>query len=75
MNTRELLNELEQIVDKSNLSTVLNVLSEICYEKEDHLQSNWNDANTAKLWHNAGKIIDSANCKLINKIDHPMITK
>jgi hypothetical protein len=64
MNNCELLNELEQIIDKTSLSAVLCTISEICYGKEDHLVSNWQDQDTAKQWHKAGRIVDSCAVKI-----------
>ena len=55
----ELKETLEtEFVDKSNLATVMEMLSDICHDKAEHLRSNWQDENTAKLWeHDAEAII------------------
>jgi hypothetical protein len=42
--------ELETMIDKVGLSKVLFFLAEVCGEKADHLNSNWQDANAAKQW-------------------------
>jgi len=48
---------LEDLVDVYGLEYVVSALEEICYEKEDHLRSNWQDEHSAALWHKAGKRI------------------
>jgi len=54
---RELETQLEMLVDEASLADVLNALVSICGAKADHLRSNWADANTAKAWETAGKLI------------------
>jgi hypothetical protein len=48
MNT--LADQLEAIVDKTSLSEVLEALAQVCCEKSNHLESNWQDKATAKEW-------------------------
>ncbi len=50
--------ELEQLVDKFGLSDVLALLSEICSEKELHIESNWQDHTLAKKWRKAELALD-----------------
>jgi hypothetical protein len=50
--------ELEDMIDKSSLGDVLEMLVEICYEKADHLRHNWQDEAAAKQWERWGKKID-----------------
>lgn len=42
--------ELEQLIDKASLSTVLFALADICDEKANHIRENWQDNGLAKLW-------------------------
>ena len=61
----EAMVELEGMVDKTNIATVLHALAYICQMKADHLESNWQDRETARVWtREAGKI-----AKLANQID------
>ena len=41
---------LEQMIDKCGLKKVLEALSEICYEKGDHVLTNWQDKPLACSW-------------------------
>jgi len=49
--------ELEDMIDKSSLDDVLEMLVEICYEKADHMRHNWQDEASAKQWERWGKKI------------------
>jgi hypothetical protein len=42
--------QLEALLDKTSLHEVLDMLSEICSEKQEHVQTNWQDKNLAKAW-------------------------
>ena len=41
---------LEGIVDRAGLRNMLFALEHICYEKASHLEENWQDPKTAKVW-------------------------
>jgi hypothetical protein len=45
-----LLEQLEHLIDQNSLQCVLNTLADVCNEKAEHLQSNWQDTFTANLW-------------------------
>jgi hypothetical protein len=55
--------QLEDLVDFFTLRAVLRMLSEICSEKAEHLQVNWQDNTTAKNWESASKLLDEAATK------------
>ena len=55
---RELETVLEEWVDKSSLSKVLEVLSTVCQAKSEHLEANWQDTTTAKYWYQAGYALE-----------------
>jgi len=57
---------LEDMIDASSVANVLTLLSGVCYEKEEHLQSNWQDDATARTWHRDGKTIDSIVSRITN---------
>jgi len=61
---QELADQLESLIDRASLAMVLEALSQVCWEKADHLQSNWQDSAAAKTWHKAGNAID----RLISKV-------
>jgi len=58
--------ELEDIVDSQGLSNVIDLLSEICYEKADHLRSNWQDESLARSWEKDASILDKISGRLNN---------
>ena len=51
---RELQDELEQLLDKTTLATVIELLANICILKAEHLRTNWQDDKTAKCWDQDG---------------------
>lgn len=56
--------DLEALVDKYAIDGVASVLEQICYEKAEHVRTNWQDENLAKEWERAGKILNRAALKL-----------
>ena len=44
---------LESLVDTASLQGVLMALSEICGEKAEHIETNWQDKWTARQWRTA----------------------
>lgn len=55
---------IEILLDKYGMETVLDVLAQICFEKSEHLLSNWQAPNDAKAWQTCGI-----------KLDHVKISK
>jgi hypothetical protein len=41
---------LEKLVDRRSVGEILEMLSEMSYEKAEHLRSNWQDEVSAKTW-------------------------
>ena len=61
MKTEELIKiqeELERIVDETDLQQTLQLLSAVCFEKAYHIESNWQDSALAQSWEIAGKAIE-----------------
>ena len=58
--------ELENFIDKSSLSDVLESLVEICYAKAEHLRSNWQDSKAAKSWDRDAAVIG----RMVSKIQN-----
>ena len=46
--------QLEQLVDRVGVATLIDWLAEICWEKADHVRSAWQDERGAKLWERNG---------------------
>ena len=42
--------QIEQQIDRTSLTTVLDILVDICHGKAEHLSTNWQDEYAAKLW-------------------------
>ncbi len=47
---RETLDNLEMLIDAKGISGVLDMISDICYEKRDHVLTNWQDKRLACDW-------------------------
>jgi len=58
--------ELEALVDGFGLSTVLDMLRDICHEKADHIRTNWQDNELAASWDRDGRFIDRIVAKVGN---------
>lgn len=55
---------IEKMIDRHGLASVLEMIAQICYEKGDHLRSNWQDETTAKVWDRDGRKIDTLASKI-----------
>jgi len=51
---------LEAMVDKVGVSNVLYALQHICDAKADHLESNWQDRVSAKVWERDARLCGRA---------------
>ncbi len=51
---------LEQCIDGSSLSAVLEMIEVICEEKAQHISENWQDEGLAKMWIRAAKRVSEA---------------
>jgi len=56
--------ELEAFVDEHGMYAVLQTLSDICHGKADHLRSNWQDEDGAKVWDKDATTIARASLNL-----------
>jgi hypothetical protein len=54
------LDELEAIVDRIGLPTVLAALGELCYLKGEHIRTNWQDSRGATQWERMARPINAA---------------
>jgi hypothetical protein len=58
MSRDELMRELERLVDGSSLSGVIDALQGVCYAKEEHVSSAWQDGPLARQWLKAARALD-----------------
>jgi hypothetical protein len=56
---KEYVTQLELLVDKFDLESVISALSYICSEKSVHISENWQDVKLAKQWMRRSIVIDS----------------
>jgi hypothetical protein len=49
--------QLERLIDTIGLPAVLRLLGEICYEKSEHVATNWQDKALADCWSSAGDAV------------------
>lgn len=54
-------------VDKFTLADTLEALGLICWEKAEHLISNWQDTYTARPWQQMGAQLDTLSVRARNK--------
>ena len=45
---------IEECIDKTSLADVLTCMADICFEKSDHVKTNWQDIGLAKTWDKDG---------------------
>lgn len=64
MKQEQLKNQLENLIDSTSLAEVLEAISQVCYEKELHIEENWQDPATAKNWKHAGLKISNISDKV-----------
>lgn len=61
----EVQNELEEYIDshsdpRTGVANVLSELHEVLAAKAEHLRTNWQDEESAKLWEYWGKVVARA---------------
>jgi FixJ family two-component response regulator len=55
--TDNLYDRLEKLIDESSLQEVIERIVHICYEKAEHVRTNWQNEALARIWeHNASKL-------------------
>jgi hypothetical protein len=60
MNTQQIEQALEQMIDAQGLTFVVTTLSVICAEKAEHIRTNWQDRGLAKVWDADFRTLDKA---------------
>ena len=66
MNADTIQYEVEELIDRASLTTVIDAIIQTCHEKANHLRTNWQDKNQAKTWTHDAKILNTAMEKLQN---------
>jgi hypothetical protein len=61
---KEAIEALETLVDKTSVSFVLEALAQICAEKGEHINANWQDGVLARIWQRAGVRIQTLSDKM-----------
>ena len=59
--------QLESIIDSVGLAYAIELMSVVCGEKADHLESNWQDYSAAKDWTKDGNRLTMVASKLLNQ--------
>ena len=54
MTEAELINKLEPMVDEAGLQKVIDALSQMCAEKAERIEINFQDHKYAEIWRKAG---------------------
>jgi len=60
--------KLEAIIDTFGLFTVLEAISDICGDKAEHIELNWQDVTLAQTWDKAAAAIRNANARHIAQL-------
>ena len=51
------LDMLEQLIDRTSLTVVLDGIAQICSEKGEHVHVNWQDHALGEVWDNAAGVV------------------
>lgn len=65
MTHEQMIEAVEQLVDSASLAKVVDALSCMCSEKEEHILTNWQDRATARPWARAATALQ----RLAHKLD------
>ena len=55
---------IEQMIDESGMENFLDAVETVCYDKADHLRTNWQDEYAAKQWEKTASKIETVICYL-----------
>jgi hypothetical protein len=55
---KKLEEELEILIDRNGISSVLEALAQVCFDKWQHVEVNWQDHGLARRWHKLAVKID-----------------
>lgn len=63
VSTDEYRTVAEAYIDGWNLANAIGELAEICSAKADHVRTNWQDDELARLWERAASILQTAEAR------------
>ncbi|QLE59485.1 hypothetical protein FD725_21950 [Nostoc sp. TCL26-01] len=55
--------DIKALLDSMNLSDILKIMSQICYEKAQCLRTDWQDLETARDWEKVGRAVGKIKIK------------
>lgn len=55
--------DIQAMLDSMNVSDVLKIMSQICYEKAENLRSDWQDIETARAWEKIARAVGKIKIK------------
>ncbi|HBW33769.1 hypothetical protein H6G49_11140 [Nostoc sp. PCC 7120 = FACHB-418] len=55
--------DIQAMLDSMNVSEMLKIMSQICYEKAEILRSDWQDIETARAWEKVGRAVGKIKIK------------
>jgi hypothetical protein len=50
--------QLEALIDKMGVDSVLSLIETICDEKAEHIEANWQDKTTARAWSRVARTVE-----------------
>jgi len=53
-----ILENMESMVDIRGIGATLELLAQVCYIKAEHVETNWQDKQAARVWIKIGKKIE-----------------
>ena len=59
--------ELEALIDLGGVEEMLSALVMICNEKADHVMTNWQDRNLARVWQRCAREIDKCQTRIVRE--------
>jgi hypothetical protein len=55
--------DIQAMLDSMDVSEMLKIMSQICYEKAEILRSDWQDIETARAWEKVGRAVGKIKIK------------
>jgi len=55
-----LAEQIESLVDQYSVKELLEALADVCCEKAEHLEANWQDGESAKPWRRTATRVEAA---------------
>jgi hypothetical protein len=52
VDTKKMATDLETMIDADCVASLLQLLADLCADKAEHVQANWQDSKLAGYWYN-----------------------